>query len=174
MATTFKLISSYTLSASQQTVTFSSIPNTYTDLYLYVSGRSTAPQGIGNIVVLPTINGVNTNFAQKRLYGGSTTGTDGYTLNNGTTWGPQLPATSTTANVFSNFFVYLANYASSTTAKPIYIDSAALSPSTTDWETDLIAQYWGNTNAITSIGLSPTGGNWTADSTFYLYGISKS
>jgi hypothetical protein len=172
MANTFELIQSHTLAGTQTTVTFSSIPQTYRDLYLVICGRHNTNYDYGNVVVLATLNGGNAGFAQKRLYGGTGTGSDGYTLGNGTTWGLQLAGNNTTANSFGNAMVYIANYSQSSYAKAIFIDSVGLSAAS-GWENDLCANHWSSTNAITSIGLSPSGGSFVANSTFYLYGIKN-
>ena len=173
MANTFQLIQSYVLTGTQGTVTFSNIPQTYKDLYLVIAGRHNTNYDYGNVVVAATLNGVNTGFAQKRLYGGIVTGSDGYTLGNGTTWGLQLAGNNTTANSFGNAMVYLPNYSQSSYAKALFIDSVGLSAAS-GWENDLTANYWSSTAAITSIGLSPTGGSFVANSSFHLYGIKNS
>ena len=172
MATTMKLIDSYTVPSVQTTINFNNISNSYTDLMLLVSGRSTSATDVGNIVIAVTLNGsISSGFSAKRLYGGPTTGSDG-TSGGGTTWGVQVAAGNTTANTFSNSKIYIPNYAGNT-AKSAFMDGVGLSQ-TSSWETDLIAWYSSNTSPISSISLSPSGGQWVANSTFYLYGIKNS
>jgi len=166
MPNTYYLIEAKTLSASAATVTFSSIPQTYTDLKLVYSVRGTYA-GVGDDFNL-YFNGTNTNRTGRFLYGtgaaaASTTATDHVGL---------YPASTATASTFSNGEVYIPNYTSSN-FKSISGDSVTENNAATAY-TDLTASLWSATAAITSLTVYPMSGSFVQYSTFYLYGIKNS
>jgi hypothetical protein len=163
MATTYEIISKTILGSSAASITFSSIPSTYTDLLIDVSSRNTAVDTENTF----SFNGSGANFSIRRLYGnGTTTGSD-------TLYGYSLTTTSGfTANTFSNNSIYIPNYLSSN-FKSISIDGVAENNATASAQV-LSAALWSNTAAITSITLQPTSGSYATGSSFYLYGIKNS
>ena len=174
MPSTYELISSNTLATSTGTVTFSSIPGTFTDLLLKVSVRSTL--GAGEVVSFRIIvNGdegaVNTYYSRTTLSGNGSTASSSrsssiapWIFAEGTT------ANAATSNTFSNNEYYIPNYASSN-AKVLGSFQASENNSTTTYINAIAGLYRGTT-AITQ--LACTGTTFAAGSSFYLYGISKS
>ena len=161
MANTYTLIASNTVgSGGVSSVTFSSIPSTYTDLLLKasVNGASLASLAV-------SYNGSTTNFTNKWLEGNGATAASGSNAASGRFIG--LP--STAASVFSSVEFYIPNYASAN-YKSYSSDSVTEANATTAYA-DLIAGLWSDTAAITSIAISGT--TLSQYSTFYLYGISK-
>lgn len=166
MPNTYTLISSNTVGAGGAlSVTFSSIPATYTDLALKVSVRGSAATVNQSYQI--TFNGSSTTgLTMKRLYGsGAAAASDNGTTSEG------VGATAT-ANTFSNDDYYIPNYASAN-YKSFSIDNVGENNATTAYAL-LDAGLWSNTAAITSIVLTPSSGSFVQYSTFYLYGISKS
>jgi hypothetical protein len=164
MPTTMQLIAKQTVGAGgAASVTFSSIPQTFTDLQVLVSSRNTAVDTENTF----SFNGSSANFSIVRLFGnGTTTGSD-------TLYGYSLTTTSGyTANTFSNNSIYIPNYTSSN-FKSISIDGVAENNATASAQV-LSAALWSNTAAITSIRLQPTSGTYAEGSEFTLYGISNS
>jgi len=166
MSTNMTLIEAKTLGASTSNVTFSSIPQTYTDLKLVMSVRDTVT-GTGNAWVAFDIyfNGSNTNLSGKHLFGtGSAAGSNsvayGYANEGGTT-----------SNTFSNNEIYIPNYTSSNYKS--YSADQVTENNATAALSSLIAGLWSSTSAITSITCSALGTAFAANSTFYLYGISN-
>jgi hypothetical protein len=175
MATAYTLISSVTVgSGGAATVSFSSIPSTYTDLCLFVTSRCEAS---GDTVFRIRFNSDSgTNYKWSRLLGdGSSVSAQtqstygaGY---NSSLFGQQTVSTNT-ANTFSNAQIYIPNYASSN-YKSASIDAVTENNATAAQAT-LWAGLWENTSAITAITLSSEGANDLAEySTAYLYGISN-
>ena len=172
MANTYKLISSETLTSTAATVTLGSIPNTYTDLMVLVSGRG-ASNGGGT-------NGAWDNFTIK--FNGSSSNYSARWLNNTDNSVNSGNSTSliysfssyagATANTFANVGFYIPNYASSS-YKSVSADNAPENNSTAN-VIGLTAGLWSNTAAITSITFTLATGSWATNSTFYLYGIKKS
>jgi hypothetical protein len=176
MPKSYELIASSTVGASPVTsVTFSSIPATYTDLLIKVSARST---NIGNNYdnYYLTINGTagGTAYSDKILYAvGTSTGTFGH---NGVTQMQigATPNTAGTANTFSNDEIYIPNYLSSD-YKSVSANGAVERNTTTNGQTfiSLVTGLWSSTSAITSLVLTPDATNWVQYSSVYLYGIEK-
>jgi hypothetical protein len=168
MPSTYTLISSNTVGAGGvSSITFSSIPATYTDLVLLMSLRQ---DGAGSNVRY-AINGATTGYSESLLYGsgsvvGATTASTSYfnlVYTNGS---------GETANLFGNLQTYIPNYAGSQ-LKPIGVESVYENNSTGATQA-LTAQLWSNTAAITSITITPATTNWIQYSTVYLYGIKNS
>ena len=172
---TMTLIASNTVgSGGVSSVTFSSIPQTYTDLVVKVSARGTS--GYENVIAAQ-FNGDASlspkNYQNTRLYGNGTAAASDTLLTNyiqiAHANGP-----SGTANTFTNCEFYIPNYTSSnykSTSSDYVVEQNLASTGTYQV---LVAGLWQSTSAITSIALIPTAGNFTQYSTFYLYGISNS
>jgi len=148
-------------------INFTSIPQTYTDLIVKISARSTLNAGAGNDYVKLNFNGVTGSKTYIRLYGGNASvGTDSGSL----ALAGVIPGQLTTSNTFSSMEFYIPNYTGSTN-KSSSIDSVSVPNSLTDYELDLIALLWSNTAAITEINLTASFAQY---STATLYGITKS
>lgn len=174
MANTYTLISSNVLSTAAASVTFSSIPATYTDLVLRIGVRSTAA-GIYPDGLQTTFNGSSAaNYSQTFLYADAATpSSSGYsnqtlmnilaTVNGGTS----------TSNTFSNIEIYIPDYAGSKN-KTLNTSLATETNSTSNlvWTIGSYAGLWSDTAAISSIAFN-CGANLEAGSSFYLYGIKK-
>jgi hypothetical protein len=153
------------LSTAASTITFSSIPQGYTDLKVVVSARTTRTSNSQDWVKI-SFNGVTTNLSERTLYGdGSTTGSYTDTLVYGGT-----TSDAATANTFGSTEFYIPNYAGNTN-KSISVDGVSENNATLV-TTTLTAGLWSSTAAITSITLAPyTGPNFVANTTATLYGI---
>lgn len=175
MATTFVLIDKATVgSGGAASVTFSSIPQTYTDLKVVVSGR-TDYSGGGTAAAYLTFNGNSANYSSLALQANGSTATS-TTNTAGTTslFFGFIPGTTYTSNTFGSYDIYVPNYTSANN-KSVSIDSVTENNATTSYA-NLIAGLWSNTSAITSITFNPepATGNWAQYSNFYLYGIKNS
>jgi hypothetical protein len=168
MATTYKLISSVTVgSGGAANIDLTSIPATYTDILIVGSLRNSGDSAGATV----TVNNSTSGYTSRRLYGdGSSAASDSYVLN-GLALAGGANASSYTANTFSNFVLYIPNYAGSN-YKSISSDSVTENNSTGAYMS-LIATLWSNTAAITSVQLIPGAGNFVQYSTAYLYGISN-
>lgn len=174
MATTYTLIKGETLASNVTSYSFTSIPSTYTDLFLRMNIRLTTV-GKNEYVTLRLNNSTASEYSETRLYAQSASvysdrksGYDrAYTLSyaNGTT---------STANSFSSTGIYFPSYLSSTnksfSVANVQLDGIAASNNTVS-----SAELWRNTSAISSITIQPEGsGSLATNSTFYLYGIKSS
>lgn len=167
MATTYTLISSVTVGAGgAANIEFTSIPADYTDLVLKASTRSDQTQIYNEINI--KFNTSSANISTRFLEGNGSIA-NSYTSTSRVAVGVGASATS---NTFSNFEIYIPNYAGSTN-KSFSVDSVSENNGTDSW-TDLVAGLWSNTAAITGITLY-LNSSWVFNqySTAYLYGISN-
>ena len=162
-----QLISAQTLTSAASSVTFSSIPQTFTDLKILISTRCSINQTGINI----TVNGSSTSYSNRRLYSdGSTAYSDAPSNTAWLMFG--VNDSSFTSNTFSNAELYIPNYTSSN-YKTIYTDGITENNASAVIY-GLTGSLWSNTSAITSVTL--TGGSssdFIAGSSFYLYGIDS-
>jgi hypothetical protein len=158
MATkTYEPIETETLGTTESSVTFSSIPGTYTDLVLVFAGTV----GIldNNNV---TFNGdTGSNYSVTRLVGNGSTASSsrGSNLN-----AIQCGEIATSQ---SNDIIQIQNYSNSTTYKTLIHRS-----NNTSQFLKASVGLWRNTAAITSITIT-NGGTYQIGSTFTLYGIAS-
>jgi hypothetical protein len=166
MAITYTLIQTITVGAGgAASIDFTSIPQTYTDLVLLTSVRSTST-GLG---LIAKFNGSSSNYTGRYLEAsGSSTASGTISINQA----GNSVSSSYTASVFSNNSLYITNYAGST-SKPSMSDAVTENNSATSY-LDLYANHWADTSAITSIALTVSVGSFAQYSSASLYGIKKS
>ena len=170
MANTYELIDKNILTSTQTSVTFSSIPSTYTDLILKLSVRDSRTLEVSDIRFNFNGSGVGVNISGKYLYGsGSSTSSSNIGANGELAFGD---GNASTSSVFGNAEVYIPNYAGSN-YKSISSDSVAENNGTAGYGL-LLAGLWSNTAAINSIAMTPFTSPFLSGSSFYLYGIKNS
>ena len=160
----YELIEHKKLDTAAASITFSNIPQIYTDLMVLVSARQ-AGTAIGQS---PKINGSTANFSGRFLEGSgssassySTTDIVGY-----------VTKSTDTANTFSNTTIYIPNYRSNV-AKSISVDSVTENNATAAFQL-IGAVLWNSTDPVTSFEvISNNGTNITAGSSATLYGINR-
>ena len=169
MATTMNLIARQTVgSGGAASVTFSNIPQTFTDLKIVISARGTTAATEQSIKILPNGSSSNATFIQLQGYGtGTYSGTGSYW------YAGEMSAASGTSNTFGSTDIYIPNYTSSN-YKSANNDTAQENNSSGSARLNLNATLWSSTSAITSIVIQPAADNFAQYSTFYLYGISSS
>jgi hypothetical protein len=161
---TYTQIATNTLGSAASSVTFSSIPGTYTDLVLVANvGCSSASQRAGWRVNSDT----GSNYSRTILVGtGSSTASDRES-NATAAYGIFDATNGVPTTLTGNFITQFQNYSNATTYKTAltrYNDAGG--------GTGVSVQLWRSTSAITSITFVLSGGNWIANSTFSLYGIA--
>ena len=152
-------IASQTLGSAAASVTFSSIPQGYTDLVVVYNGAGTAGTGL-----YFQFNGDSSaNYSHTRILGDGTSAISQRGSNN--TIGSFLSIVSTTQN---NVIAQVQNYSNSTT----YKTTLARSNNTTGYIGAYVS-LWRSTAAINSITITTgTADTYVAGSTFTLYGIA--
>jgi hypothetical protein len=159
-----KLIATQTLTSDQPNITFTSIPQNFTDLVLFISGRTDrALEGDGFSL---RFNGNQSGYSQRRLIGaGSGSPSSDTQLNSFFT-----TANNATANTFGNSSIYIPNYAGN--ANKSYSNDGVSENNAATSYAGINAGVWANTDAINSITLTPEGGTvFRANTTASLYGI---
>ena len=172
MANTFELIASSTVTgATAASISFSSIPSTYTDLVLKVSVRGDNNTATQQMYL--TLNGTTSGYTARQVYGDGSSATSATLSNSGAAISIVNTNTSvSTANTFSSSEIYVPNYASSN-YKSVSADSVTEN-NATGALAGLTAGLWSNTAAITTVTLTPQSGNFVQYSSAYLYGIKNS
>jgi large repetitive protein len=172
MANTYKALSTVTVGAGGAvSISFTNIPQTYTDLVLVTSLRS-ATSGVASSTFfnINSMGGLGYGVTGLQGSGSSiTTGTTTYAV------AGQINGGATTANTFSNVSYYFPNYTNNTINKTFITDSvlennsAASAANAIDWQTSTV----NTTDPITSITISDgsSGLNLVQHSTATLYGI---
>jgi hypothetical protein len=161
MPSTYNKIEAKTLGSTASTVTFTSIPGTYTDLVLIISPIITT----GSKDVCVQFNGdTGTNYSNTILSG------DGSTASSARLTGQVrifLDYYAVVNTAQSNRVVNIMNYSNATTYKTVLSRANNAGAGT-----DAIIGLWRSTAAITSMVLNAqTGGTFDVGSTFTLYGI---
>jgi hypothetical protein len=157
-------IASSDLSAATSSVTFSNIPQGYTDLKIVMSTRISGSSNPDFSEM--SVNGSLANFTSRRIQGNgasasSSSFTNSYSI---------VETDNFTANTFGSVEIYCPNYTSSN-AKSFSADAVTENNATTSY-IEMWAWLWNQTAAITSLGFARTGGQtFLANSTFTLYGI---
>jgi hypothetical protein len=169
MANTLYKLDSVTVGAGgAASVTFSNIPQTYTDLVVKVSARSSLSANVFPIYL--EFNGTTPTRSYRILQGTGTTAISSAAT--GGMWAGYYPAATTTASTFSNLEMYVTNYVGST-FKSVSVDGVQERNSTDSYQ-NLAAFLWSSTDPITSLSVFDSGGGvFVQYSTFTLYGVFK-
>jgi hypothetical protein len=174
MANTYTLIEGKTLTTTAASVTFTSIPQTYTDLILKISARSTSTAGsdIYANLKIQFNSDTGNNYNGILLFANlGSAGSGSYTSQSGNLFS-YANGNVTTASTFSNGEVYIPNYTGSN--QKISSVDCVVENNATNGFVEFAAERWTGTSAITTIDVVSLYGSHTADSTFYLYGIKNS
>ena len=177
MPATYTLISSNVLGANATSVTFSSIPGTYTDLVLRFSARSNQT---GTVDLTIVVNGINTGtlYSSTVIYAfGGNPASARYSNRNQWEMQNSFQSNSATANTFGNAELYIPSYNSGTSKvaslAQVAEDNGGFAGSGSgNANLGGAAHLLRSNSAITSLTL--TGGTFLTNSSFYLYGIKNS
>ena len=156
MAVTYEKIATNTLGSAASSVTFSSIPNTYTDLVLIIKTGSSAP----------TSAYVEFNSDTSALY------SDTYISGNGTAASSARNTNHAyfgsiySTNLSDSIIINFMNYNNTTTFKSFLSRSNEAGNQVAAW-----VGLYRSTNAISSMTLYSGGNQFASGSTFNLYGI---
>lgn len=168
---TMTLISTTTLGSDAANISVTSIPGTYTDLFIVAALRGTySGGGAANLYI--NFNGTSSNHSSRILSGDGSAASSTNNVNapNAVMLG-NIVNDAWTANTFGNTSIYIPNYAGSTN-KSLSADNVTENNATASRAT-IIAGLWSNTAAITSFTLTPELNNFKAGSVVSVYGIQK-
>jgi hypothetical protein len=165
MAITFVKIASTTLTVSTNTVNLSSIPSTYTDLYILAHILP-----VGNAQLEVQIND-SASYDRVNYYGVGASG-DGSQFENSANQINAGQMLDTTSNP-NQTDIYIANYSVSGPQKQIYIHNHQPWTNNTSQYFYVTASKTTNTTTVNTVTFKSTGASFGADSTFDVYGITK-
>ena len=161
MANTYKLISKVTVGTDTNTISFTSIPQTYTDLVIKASLRGST----ATTTFAVQVNGTTVTNVRRFFGGGTFTSSDTFNEH-------YINPSNFTASVFGNTELYFPNYTSAN-VKSFSADSIGENNAAEAYM-NLGASSTGSSTAISSINLLRTSGNFVQYSTARLYGIKNS
>lgn len=167
---TYEAIATQTLSSSAASVTFSSIPSTYTDLILVCSVRDNTTGTAFSNVQFQYNGDTGSNYSWTEFNGYSTFTQSQRSSNTTGAWGGYM---SSIAGIFTPMIIHIMNYSNTTTNKISLGRSnlGASSPNTNNYVEGIVS-IWRNTAAINSIKLNGAI-SFASGSTFSLYGIAS-
>ena len=161
----YEVISTQTLGSAVATVTFSSIPSTYTDLKIVIQGTTT----VDNTDIQMYFNNDTTSglYSKTQLEGTGSSALSGRTSSaNFIGLTSNLGVDDTNPSII---ILQLNNYSNTTTFKTVLSRETMWNSSYTG--VSMRVGLWRNTNAITSVSFKANGTTWKSGSTFTLYGI---
>jgi len=175
MANTYTPISTVTVgSGGASSIDFTSISQSYTDLILKISARTSASGNVLDLRIRVGNGNVDTGSNYKYL---ELTGIPSASIvagGGGTTdkFNTIHPGSSVTASTFGSVEVYVPNYASSD--KKSMSTDAITENNSSNTQLRLQAWLWDSTSTINTISIFPSSGTFDQYSTATLYGIKNS
>jgi len=157
-------------SGGAASIAFSSIPQTYTDLKIVISARSSVAGPQERILI--SFNGSTADFTLRYLGNAAGSAVSYTRADFGDNMVAYMGGGGSTASTFNNCEIYIPNYTSSNN-KSLSIDNVMENNSTTVYF-GMEAGLWSNTAAITSLTLSAASGTFVQYSTATLYGVTSS
>lgn len=168
---TYRKIQTVTVTATTAAaMEFTSIPQTFDDLQIFISARTSRTADIRDDIQV-TFNANTSNYSVRVIRGSgsaaiSQTGAISSALNR-----MDSPSATATGSTFGSVSIYVPNYTSNNN-KSVSID-ATMENNATESYMYLNAGLWSNTSAITSITLKPEVSSFVTNSTATLYGIKR-
>ena len=154
---------------SSGTITFSSIPSTYTSLQIRFIGRVTNADTADNLF-LRFNSDSGSNYAWHYLEGDGATSTASGAVTQTRILSGRVSAANATSGIVGAGVIDIHNYASTTQNKTVRTLTGIDRNGSGNVRMD--SGLWINTSAVTSIQLTNgSGTNFTTDSTFALYGM---
>jgi hypothetical protein len=170
-AASYESIATTTLSTNTPTITFSSIPSTYTHLQLRVWARTTRSGG-PDILGLRMNNSLANDYADHIVFGdGSTVNTD-LNINYPQINVQRLASSNSGADIFSGLIIEILDYKNTNKFKTVRYFGGFDAGAAVNGRIGYGSGQWRSTNAITELNIfSLFSENYTPYSNFALYGI---
>ena len=167
---TLQLIETKTVGTATNTLQFTSIPQTYTDLYITLSVRTSIADNIGYTTL--RVNNNTSNWTTRHLQGNGSAAASSSSSSAPDFFGS---GGNTTADTFGNGSVYIPNYTGSAN-KSLSIDFVSENNASGAFSAmqRIVAALWSNSAAITSFEVVADGvTNLSVGTTVSIYGILK-
>lgn len=156
MPSTYEPIATTTGTGSSGTITFTSIPSTYTDLILVQTGASSVSS---QVIEIRFNNDSGSNYSRIYVIGNGTGASSGRDTNNTSVLAGLVEANT-------NTIVHIQNYSNATTYKTCLIRNNVINTFTA-----AVVGLWRSTAAINRVDILVGSGSWNTTATFTLYGI---
>lgn len=159
--------------SSSSNITFDSIPQTYTDLYVMCIMKETNSTAQEEAQITYNNTG-SSQYAFNWIRQTSSSVASTYQANNNA-YSPAIPGnTSNNTGCYSNTQIFIPNYRRTDRPKQTFwTTSVNMSASVGTALTQFGVVTWANNNAITRIDLINPSPSWSQYCTFYLYGIDS-
>jgi hypothetical protein len=158
-----------TVGAATSTITFTNIPNTYTHLQLRIFARSERANNVDAVNVRFNSD-TGFNYSEHWLYGD---GSSALVYGSGGAASVQvarIAGDTAGANTFGAIIVDVLDYANTNKFKTVR--ALGGTDNNGNGQVNLVTGLWRNTNAVTSVTLTPgTSTNWKQYSQIALYGL---
>ena len=165
----YELISHYEVSASSEaSVVIDNIPNTYEDLRVVISSRTTRSDAHVDYIYMQ-LNDSTTNYYSRFLY------KDGSTVSASTRSTREIAyvnSDTTAANNFATTEVYIGKYAEAVN-KQVTTISTGTNYGSASQVTSWYSTTWSDTSAVTKLTFTALNGDFKQYSTFDVYGVKK-
>ena len=161
---TYTPIATYTLPSNASSYTFTSIPQTYTDLILVANGGTVVDSNLDLRVGNGSID-TGSNYSQT-LIGGNGSSALSSRASNQTKWQPSNEDAYWTNGIKGVLTIHFMNYSNTSTYKTIISRS-----STASLGLNAYVGLWRSTSAINQIYFAGASQNLLAGTTLTLYGI---
>lgn len=165
---TYVALAKTVLTGTQVTITFDSIPNTYTDLVLLMSARKDNT----NTLLRVRFNSDSTALYSETVLRGDGSAASSLATNASNQWSPIVNISTDTSNTFTSTELYIPNYAGS--ANKVGSRTDVVENNATAAPMRASGQLYRSTSAISRIDIDSTTGNFVSGSRFDLYGIKNS
>jgi hypothetical protein len=166
MAKTYEPIATNTLATTASTITFSSIPQTYTDLRVVIIS-TTNPAGRTHRIQL---NSVSTGvYSQGYIYGTRTTGTSATAKNTSQTFIDFTQNTGTDSTIPVMSIIDIFNYTSTSVYKTAL--GFTCGDKNSSGSVERTVGVWPNTNAVTTVSFTLGSDVFQVGTQATLYGI---
>lgn len=166
----FDLLQTTILSTTATSVTFSNLGN-YTD-YKHLQIRGTGRTDDGNILYLRMNGDTSQAYSRHQLTAnGSSVSSSNSAPSNHIIGCFALANNGNTTNIFSGFVLDILDFSNVNKFKTIRSLGGNVQAVNFNTALGLFSGVWRNTNAITSLTISNSGGNYVSGTRFSLYGI---
>lgn len=164
MPSTYEPIATTTLGSAQATITFSSIPATYTDLRLILVATGSSA---GSQVKMQFNSDTATNYSQTYVYGDGATAASTRDTTKAFNW---IDVVGLSTTIPHHYDINIFSYTGSTNKTCL---TATQEDNNGSGYVTRFVNLWRNTAAITRIDLTSTTGNLAIGTTATLFGILK-
>jgi hypothetical protein len=154
---------------NSNTVTFSSIPSTYTHLQIRIMGRTTNSGAGGEYCRLRYNGDTGSNYADHYLKGDGSTASAGADTTQTANYIERFANATNSSSIFGVAVIDILDYANTNKYKTLR--SLGAYDANGSGNIFLYSGLWMSTSAITSISLISNSGNWADYTSIALYGI---